>query len=470
MSEMADRRDHACYPIEPSASSASKVLDVTSLPFFVPEPESELFGRDICEYDLQHLARVFNVSSSEVESEVLAERCIKAIADQCGVRVTTRRNKEVKLTSELPPLYNSTHERPDILVYNKDSNRILLLIEVHSSPIIYTERKAVLGAADMIRFLRNSDKSFSEFTSFVFPKIGEKQCIIKITVKWQEFKFMYSLQRLQDLQEALKGVQDLLKSAMTCFPPLPKRIEPQLMLLSQDDLNFLSSDDPYQLQSSRSIVFADAKYVYKVIKDYISHSKLLRVYIGVQDLVQHGNLENPKHFVIARQLPNNILIFKYPKVRYNPLKVKDAYRVLRTLSEKIKDALCELHEFGIIHNDVRLPNICFDDDFNAVLVDLDRASANGSSDLVGTMDSCMYIVPHNKRDFSLDFIQLGWLLAWVLHSEGDYHQRKWEDLPQSIRNDQFISDLINCGQYSQTKLLKSTEIRNTERFESVFEQ
>lgn len=181
-------------------------------------------------------------------------------------------------------------------------------------------------------------------------------------------------------------------------------------------------------------------------------------------------MENLKHVVIARQLPGNKVVFKYPKVRYNPLEVEDARKVLRTLSEKIKDALSGLHEFGIIHNDVRLPNICFDDDFNAVLIDLDRASADGSSDLVGTIDSCMYNVPHDKCDFSLDFIQLGWLLAWVLYSVGDYHQRKWEDLPQSIRNDRFISDLINCGQYSQTKLLESTEIRDTDRFESVFEQ
>ena len=95
---------------------------------------------------------------------------MKAIADQCGVKINTRRNREVNLTSELPPLVVSLHERADVLVYNEDSSKLLLLIEVNSSPMIFTERKAVLGAADMIRFLRNSDKRFSEFTSFVFPK------------------------------------------------------------------------------------------------------------------------------------------------------------------------------------------------------------------------------------------------------------------------------------------------------------
>ena len=79
----------------------------------------------------------------------------------------------------------------------------------------------------------------------------------------------------------------------------------------------------------------------------------------------------------------------------------------------------------------------------------------------------MYIVPRGARDtFCLDFMQLGWLLAWVLHPEGAYHKRTWEDLPQSVRKDQFLSDLLNCGQYSQAKLMESTVICDADIFES----
>ena len=154
------------------------------------------------------MASFLSVSGSGVGNEELAERCMKAIADQCGVKINTRRNREVNLTSKLPPLVVSLHERADVLVYNEDSSKLLLLIEVNSSPMIFTERKAVLGAADMIRFLRNSDKKFSEFTSFVFPKVGHPQCIIKVTVKWRDLRFMYSLKRLPDMQKALDTVKD----------------------------------------------------------------------------------------------------------------------------------------------------------------------------------------------------------------------------------------------------------------------
>ena len=92
-----------------------------------------------------------------------------------SVKVNTRRNREVQLTSKLPPLVTSTHERADVLVYNKEDTKVVLLVEVNSSPMLYTERKAVLGAADMLRLLRHTDKNFSVFTSFVFPK---KECTV----------------------------------------------------------------------------------------------------------------------------------------------------------------------------------------------------------------------------------------------------------------------------------------------------
>ncbi len=37
-----------------------------------------------------------------------------------------------------------------------------------------------------------------------------------------------------------------------------------------------------------------------------------------------------------------------------------------------KVALDELHAIGLLHNDVRLPNICFNEQFEPALVDIDR--------------------------------------------------------------------------------------------------
>ena len=248
---------------------------------------------------------------------------------------------------------------------------------------------------------------------------------------------------------------------MSAVPTLPKEIKPQLMLLSQDELNGLSSDAPVQLPSQRNIVVADAKYIYKVLCDVESERNLALL------SVHRGIAGQPKHFVLPCPFQQDTL-FKYEKVHYSPLEVKDASKVLQTLAEKIKAALDELHEQGFMHCDVRLPNICFNEQLDAVLIDVDRACrTNNVTRHVGVVDSCMYIVPRGARDtFCLDFMQLGWLLAWVLHPEGAYHKRTWEDLPQSVRKDQFLSDLLNCGQYSQAKLMESTVICDADIFES----
>ena len=408
--------DQAFYPREPSASNASKAVDITKLALFLGDDETEPFGKEMHLYDLKALARFLCVRSFKGGHEDVAESCVKAIAEQCGVKVNTRRNREVQLTSKLPPLVTSTHERADVLVYNKEDTKVVLLVEVNSSPMLYTERKAVLGAADMLRLLRHTDKNFSVFTSFVFPKKECPQCVIKVTVKWQQLRFRYALQRLQDIQQAVGEVQDVLIHQMSAVPTLPKEIKPQLMLLSQDELNGLSSDAPVQLPSQRNIVVADAKYIYKVLCDVESALHLL-----VLLYVHRGIAGQPKHFVLPCPFQQETL-FKYEKVHYSPLEVKDARKVLQTLSEKIKAALDELHEQGFMHCDVRLPNICFNEQLDAVLIDVDRACRTNDVTWYGVVDSCMYIVPRGARDtFCLDFMQLGWLLAWVLHPEGAYH-------------------------------------------------
>ena len=54
--------------------------------------------------------------------------------------------------------------------------------------------------------------------------------------------------------------------------------------------------------------------------------------------------------------------------------------------------------------DVRLPNICFDDNNNAVLIDLDRCDSVESSALL--MKGCMYKKFGPQEH---DWLQLGWL-------------------------------------------------------------
>ena len=66
-----------------------------------------------------------------------------------------------------------------------------------------------------------------------------------------------------------------------------------------------------------------------------------------------------------------IVVYDYKKVKYGPLTRKDAISCLISLVQTIKQALDELHRASLSHNDLRLPNICFNEDYEAVLIDLD---------------------------------------------------------------------------------------------------
>ena len=53
--------DQAFYPREPSASNASKVVDITKLPLFLGDDETEPFDEERHLYDLEALAQVLDV-------------------------------------------------------------------------------------------------------------------------------------------------------------------------------------------------------------------------------------------------------------------------------------------------------------------------------------------------------------------------------------------------------------------------
>ena len=67
---------------------------------------------------------------------------------------------------------------------------MLLTVEVKSSPMLWTERKAILGAANMVHLLCNISDSVQKFTSFAFPNIDDSHCIAEIQVTWENFMFV----------------------------------------------------------------------------------------------------------------------------------------------------------------------------------------------------------------------------------------------------------------------------------------
>lgn len=170
-----------------------------------------------------------------------------------------------------------------------------------------------------------------------------------------------------------------------------------------------------------------------------------------------------------------MIVLKYSRIHFSPLKAMQALLCLRTLVKGIKKALDELHSLGLAHNDVRLANICFDLSFEAVLIDMDRCYPIAMLHPMFTgsvsTSSCMYTMQSELQLGSeTDYLQLGWLVAWVLDSSGgDYHKRDWKSQKKEVKDDAFISSLVLKGKY-QSQLLEESLVRDTQTLAAVLQE
>ena len=87
-------------------------------------------------------------------------------------------DKSVQGMSALPVLETASLKRADVNVYDKNRTKLVLQIEVHSSPIRDTVCKAIYGAADLLRLLRYTDENIESIT---VPKMEDCACVGKIT-------------------------------------------------------------------------------------------------------------------------------------------------------------------------------------------------------------------------------------------------------------------------------------------------
>ena len=190
----------AFHPQEPSASASSRVVDISKLRMFLAHLRTEPFNCLMKLYSLDDLASHLKIAGSfdedlsiQKQNVQLATRCVEAA---CNNKFHIENDKEVTnikglKISSLSSLVVSSHERADVIVYDEQHKKLLLLTEVQSSPmvLVFGEKNPVIGAATALRFLRNSDNNFDEFNSFVFPKKGKKQSVMKVTVTWMNFHF-----------------------------------------------------------------------------------------------------------------------------------------------------------------------------------------------------------------------------------------------------------------------------------------
>lgn len=113
---------------------------------------------------------------------------------------------------------------------------------------------------------------------------------------------------------------------------------------------------------------------------------------------------------------------------------------------EVSHSIREIHEkYALAHMDICLDNICFNREFRPVFIDFDRSDRTHCPIFVH-IDSCM-IDMHKTTDEN-DWMQFGWMIIWILQPSANYHNRVFEDLPNSLKENETLQLLIQEGRLS----------------------
>ena len=344
----------------------------------------------------------------------------------------------------LPPLFCSTREFPDVCVYKQGEKIPLLQVETHSSHYANTIRKCTIGVIDQLRFHRMVNPNITNCIGFAFPKLPRSntdlnyQSVVRVKVTWETkmMGFVYDLEPLQ-VQVVRTALEDALRINESQAPPKYQEDmhEMYVVRLSTRDLEVFG-DKAIQVPSNSSILVETKEMYYKM--PISPHTRTLYRYLWKQS-------EHAVRLDFEPELQVLVDIIKSPKQPHYPMDRDEARDCLCDLVRRVAIAISDLHRLGWAHQDIRLDNICFTNEYQPILIDLDRVR-RVTVVPVAYLNTCMY-----KEGFDpcqIDWMQLGWVAAWAYcEGEGntDYHSRTFEQLPCECKSDPLLEKLITKG-------------------------
>ena len=440
-----------------SLSAVSKVFNLSSLSCY-----KVVRGAQLKMYSLLDIHNFLGLknkpidSTKKEDSDAVAVKCFKKILKDCHLlkKWGVKSNVEIPPLSEMADFQSSSKERPDIIIYNKnEEEKIALTCEVQSSPMFWTEQKAILGATNLLRNFRENSTDITSVTVFAIPNTYSQNCIIEIVVEWSNLLFKVTETRFSDIDNGITRLKEIISLNCHRLPKLSSKTF-YFMKLSPSDLS-LFEQPQNQLLSKTHLVVKSGDKVFKLL--YQSEEReSLQLVMQTFEEDPPAHVYNPK--VAWFRFCPRVFVIQYTFLKYDHMFDCEAEHCCRELVKGIQVALKELHDRDISHNDIRLENILFNSNHEPILVDLDRAvSVDALFSYFNVTESCMYTFPKGvslDTGVQTDYFQLGWLVASILtkDKDKDYHDREWETEPFYIRDNKFIASLITKGVYDQSLL------------------
>ena len=171
-------------------------------------------------YSLLALVHSLEIGVVEERNEIIVKQALEKKFSTYNLDIDV--DKSVQGMSALPVLETASLKRADVNVYDINRTKLVLQIEVHSSPIRDTVCKAIYGAADLLRLLRYTDENIESITVLVFPKMEECACVGKITVHFDSLHFKFNVKWLTHVSTVWDEIQCVLDENIRLMPALPQ--------------------------------------------------------------------------------------------------------------------------------------------------------------------------------------------------------------------------------------------------------
>ena len=224
-----------------------------------------------------------------------------------------------------------------------------------------------------------------------------------------------------------------------------------LLNLSTDALEKFNGINPKQIPSQGSLLVSCGDSIFKrplwnLHVSVLNHraTQLTVVALSLSRPSQHASTVQIQPAIISETY-----FFKYDRVHYDPMTDEEAKKCLQHFFSEVRSVIGQLHDtYKLAHMDIRLDNICFTQQFKPILIDLDRSEGIGTERVYqSAYASCM-----SRKDMSpvkTDWMQLGWLIAWILEPGENYHDRDFEGLSDNMKEHAMLKTLIQEGIVSE---------------------
>ena len=322
-------------------------------------------------YNLEKLAETFDIPITESNSDNAAKELVTNLVLDLKVSVKVHPSLIFNgiNVDDIVGCYDTQRNYSDVGVMEANNKSTVVSIEVNSSSMKETVIKTMHGIIQIVRIVKAHDVPNKEasLVGFALPKLGVKGMAVKVKVQY-DTKYMgfdvssKPLTRVEFCAELRKAITSNCEVLDKCkSSSLKSGYKGHVVSLNKDEM-MCFGNSPKQHPAKFGVLFE----VEKDGKTYYHKKPILSV-----SFHRMKSCVIDSYAIKYEKIDSLKKVVGYRKVRYNPLSYKEAEKCLKELLEEVFKACKTLSNHNTTHGDVRLPNICFNEEFKLVLIDFD---------------------------------------------------------------------------------------------------